>query len=120
VQGHAVELLNIQHLIIQEIIQPNIQQLHLPDVICETIQCSAWNKGTGLQTDSIDTFIGLVKLNNITINQNLQQLFNIIYQDQIPDNVRHFLPTLICFAFTRIPRMHQNLDPLAFQQQYGK
>jgi hypothetical protein len=92
--------------------KPNIQQLHLPGNICATIQCSAWNKGTGLQTDSIDTFIGLVKLNNITINQNLQQLFNIIYQGQIPNDARHFFTHTYLFCLHKDPKDASKLRPI--------
>ena len=68
----------------------NTHTLHLPGDVCMSIRSSGKNKGTGLQTDSIDSFISLVKLNDKTINQNIQQLFNLIYQGDIPTKARHF------------------------------
>jgi hypothetical protein len=57
----------------------NIQELNLPGDICQTIRNSKRNKGTGLLSDSIDSFIELIKLDDNDVNQNLQRLFTLVY-----------------------------------------
>jgi hypothetical protein len=58
----------------------------------------------------MDTFIGLVKLNNIPIN--LQQLFNIIYQGQIPNNAQHFFTNTYLFCLHKDPKDASKLRPI--------
>lgn len=63
----------------QEKYNMNIQKLHLPGNICDSIWRSTRNKGTSILSDSIDIFIDLVKMNDKVINKNIQHLFTLIY-----------------------------------------
>ena len=90
----------------------NNQTLHLPGDICTTIQKSGKHKGTGLQTDSIDSFISLIKLNNTTNNQHIQQLFNTIYQGQIPLRAQHFFTDTYLFCLPKDQNDKSKLCPI--------
>ena len=92
--------------------QPNIQTLHLPGDICNTIKKTGKHKGTGLQSDSIDSFISLVKLNDNTINQHLQQMFNFIYQGNIPNRARHFFTDTYLFCLHKDTNDNTKLRPI--------
>jgi hypothetical protein len=91
---------------------PPIQSLHLPGNICDTIRRSGKNKGTGLQADSIDTLISLVKLNDPTTNANLQQLFTLVYQGDIPPDARHFFTDTYLFCLHKDPDDDRKLRPI--------
>ena len=90
----------------------NIHQLHLPGKICDTIRKSRKNKGTGILADSIDTFISLVKINDITINNNIQQLFNLIFQGNIPRIARAFFTDTYLFCLHKDPDDLNKLRPI--------
>ncbi len=76
----------------------NTHTLYLPGNICDTIRTCSKNKGTGILADSIDTFIHLIKLNDKLINENIQQLFQLVYQETIPSNARHFFTDTYLFC----------------------
>ena len=93
--------------------QPNnIQLLHLPGNICDTMCKSGKNKGTGILADSIDTFISLVKISDTTINNNIQQLFNLIFQGNIPRIARAFFTDTYLFCLHKDPDDLTKLRPI--------
>jgi hypothetical protein len=73
---------------------------------------SGKHKGTGLQTDSIDSFISLVKLNEPTTNENIQQLFNLIYQGNIPNRAKHFFTDTHLFCLHKDQNDDSKLRPI--------
>ncbi len=90
----------------------NNQILNLPGDVCTTIRTSGKHKGTGLQTDSIDLFISLVKLNEPTTNKNIQQLFNHIYQGKIPTRAKHFFTDTYLFCLHKDQHDESKLRPI--------
>ena len=91
---------------------PNIQLLHLPGNICDTIRKSGKNKGTGILADSIDIFINLVKLKDTSINNNIQQIFNLIFQGNIPRIARAFFTDTYLFCLHKDPDDLSKLRPI--------
>lgn len=91
---------------------PNNQVLHLPGDICNTIRKSGRNKGTGINADSIDSFIALVKPNHQATNDNIQQLFNYIYQGNIPSKAKHFFTDTYLFCLHKDPDDNTKLRPI--------
>jgi hypothetical protein len=89
-----------------------IQDLSLPGDICQTIRNSKRKKGTGLLSDSINSFIELVKLNDIIINQNLQRIFMLVYQGQIPTTARHFFTDTYLFCLHKDQHDKRKLRPI--------
>jgi hypothetical protein len=90
----------------------NNQLLHLQGNVCDTIRKSGKNKGTGILADSIDTFISLVKINDTSINNDIQQLFNLIYQGNIPRIARAFFTDTYLFCLHKDPNDLTKLRPI--------
>lgn len=90
-----------------------IQTHHLPGDICNTIRHAAKNKGSGINADSIDAFIHLVRMNDETINKNITSLFNIIYQGRIPIQARKFFTDTYLFC------LHKDLNNLSKLRPIG-
>ena len=90
----------------------NTHELNLPGNICETIRRSNQNKGTGIFSDSIDAFIHLVKQDIPTTNENLQHLFNLVYQGKIPNKARHFFTDTYLFCLHKDETDNKKLRPI--------
>jgi hypothetical protein len=90
----------------------NNQKLHLPGDICSTISHIGRNKGTGLHCDSIDAFINLVKLRDAETNTNIQQLFNLVYQGNIPTDAKDFFTDTYLFCLHKDPNDTRKLRPI--------
>lgn len=91
---------------------PNNQTLHLPGNICATIRTAGKHKGTGVLADSIDSFISLVRTNDQDTNNYIQQLFNSIYQGNIPKAARHFFSDTYLFCLHKDPNDNNKLRPI--------
>jgi hypothetical protein len=90
----------------------NTNTLHLPGNICDTIRKANKNKGTGFFSDSIDAFIHLVKQGIPTTNANIQELFNLIYQGNIPQEARHFFTDTYLFCLHKDESDNTKLRPI--------
>ena len=90
----------------------NTNTLHLPGNICDTIRKANRNKGTGVFSDSIDAFIHLVKQDIPSTNDNIQELFNLIYQGNIPQAARHFFTDTYLFCLHKDETDNTKLRPI--------
>jgi hypothetical protein len=85
---------------------PNHQTYSLPGNICDTIQHAARNKGAGVNTDSIDLFSSLLNCTIPTVTDDLQFVFNLIYKNSLPDNIKRYFTDVYLFCLHKDP-----LDP---------
>ena len=94
------------------ILPSNTHELHLPGDICDTIRRSFKNKGTGIQSDSIDAFIHLVNQNMDQTNINLRHIFDLVYQGKIPSRARHFFTDTYLFCLHKDAQDNRKLRPI--------
>jgi hypothetical protein len=85
---------------------PNHQTYSLPGNICNTIQHAARNKGVGVNADSIDLFSLLLNCSIPTVTDDLQFIFDLIYKNSLPDNIKHYFTDVYLFCLHKVP-----LDP---------
>jgi hypothetical protein len=90
----------------------NTHELYLPGNICDTIRRTSRNKGTGILADSIDNFIHLVTQENSTTNNNIQHIFNLVYQGHIPPRARHFFTDTYLFCIHKDEHDSRKLRPI--------
>jgi hypothetical protein len=55
----------------------------MPGDVCANIRKGSKNKGAGVNTDSIDVFMDLVHLNIAEVNDDIQQLFDLVYNAHV-------------------------------------
>jgi hypothetical protein len=85
---------------------PNHQTYSLPGNICDTIQHAACNKGVGVNANSIDLFSLLLNCSIPTVTDDLQFVFELIYKNSLPDNIKHYFTDVYLFCLHKNP-----LDP---------
>ena len=71
--------------------RPAAQVYNLPGDICRTIKTANRETGAGLRSESMDSFIDLVKTDDDAINASIRELFDIIYQGRVPADARHLI-----------------------------
>ncbi len=90
----------------------NIQPTFLPGNICDTIRTAPKNKGTGVYSDSIDTFIHLAKRHDNTTDKNIQCLFQLIFEGSIPTEAKHFFTDTYLFCLHKDEMDKRKLRPI--------
>jgi hypothetical protein len=88
------------------------QSYTLPGDICRTIKIAAKNKGTGVNSDSIDLLTLLVKSKIPTVKEDLRFIFDLIFQNKLPDKIRHYFTDVYLFCLHKSPTDPTKLRPL--------
>ena len=91
---------------------PPHQPYSLPGDICDTIRHAAKDKGTGLNADSIDVFTSLLKHPTPSTEDDVRFLFNLIYQNSLPESVKCYFTDVYLFCLHKDPKDHTKLRPL--------
>ena len=91
---------------------PNHQSYSLPGDICRTIKLAAKNKGTGVNSDSIDLLTLLVKSKIPTVKDDLRFIFDLIFQNKLPPEIRHYFTDVYLFCLHKSPTDPTKLRPL--------
>ena len=81
----------------------NHQTYSLPGNICNTIRHAAHNKGAGVNADSIDLFSSLLKCSIPTITDDLQFVFDLIYKNKLPENIKRYFTDVYLFCLHKDP-----------------
>jgi hypothetical protein len=90
----------------------NHQTYSLPGNICNTIRHAAHNKGAGVNADSIDLFSSLLKCSIPTITDDLQFVFDLIYKNKLPENIKRYFTDVYLFCLHKDPQDPNKLRPL--------
>jgi hypothetical protein len=93
------------------------QVYSLPGNICDTICNAAKNKGAGVNADSIDLFTALVKCPIQTIKPDLHFIFNLIYQNKLPNTIKRYFTNMYLFCLQ--PTTPLNYAHLEYQQPFA-
>jgi hypothetical protein len=80
--------------------------------ICNTIHHAAKNKGTGVNADLIDVFTTLVKSKITTIKNDLHFIFDLIYQNKLPQPIKRYFTNVYLFCLHKDPNDSSKLRPL--------
>jgi hypothetical protein len=96
---------------------PTHQTYSLPGNICDTIQHAACNKGAGINADSIDLFSLLLSCSILTVCDDLQFIFDLIYKNKLPDSIKRYFTDFTYSAYIKIHLTPRNYDPLVFLQR---
>jgi hypothetical protein len=95
---------------------PNSATPHQPNSltgdICHTILHSKKNKGTGINSDSINLFITLVKSTIPSVKPDLRLISNTIYQNNLSDVIKRYFTDVYLFCLHKDPNNHSKLHPL--------
>ena len=91
---------------------PLHQRYPLPGDICKTIKIAAKNKGTGVNSDSIDLLTLLVKSKIPTVKDDLRYIFDIIFQNRLPPQIRRYFTDVYLFCLHKSPTDPSKLRPL--------
>lgn len=95
------------------------QSYCLPGDICDTIRHAAKNKGAGINADSIDIFTSLLKRPHPSTEDDIRFVFNLIYQNNLPESVKYYFTDVFLFCLHKDPNDHTKQRPWAFQPQYA-
>ena len=87
------------------------QQFSLPGDICKTILHAAKNKGAGINADTIDLFTTLVKSSIPTVKPDLHFIFDLIYQNKLPECIKRYFTDVSYSVSTRTPTTQPNSAP---------
>jgi hypothetical protein len=74
---------------------PNHHTYSLPGNICNTIWHAAFNKGAGINADSVDLFSLLLNRSIPIVTLDLQFIFDLIYKNCLPDNIKHYFLSIL-------------------------
>ena len=88
------------------------QSYCLPGDICDTIRHAAKNKGAGINADSIDIFTSLLKRPHPSTEDDIRFVFNLIYQNNLPESVKYYFTDVFLFCLHKDPNDHTKLRPL--------
>jgi hypothetical protein len=89
------------------------QPFSLPGNICKTILHAAKNKGAGINADSIDLFTTLVKCPIPTAKPDLHFIFDLIYQNKLPQCIKCYFTDIYLFCLHKDPKDATKLCPLS-------
>jgi hypothetical protein len=89
------------------------QPFSLPGDICKTILHAAKNKGAGINADTIDLFTTLVKSSIPTVKPDLHFIFNLIYQNKLPQCIKRYFTDVYLFCLHKDPKDTTKLCPLS-------
>ena len=84
----------------------------MPGDICDTIRHSNRHKASGVNADSTDIFIDLVKTNIPQVLEDLQYIFNQIYTNNIPPPIQHFFSDVYLFCLHKDINDASKLRPI--------
>jgi len=87
------------------------QPFSLPGNICKTILHAAKNKGAGINVDTIDLFTTLVKSSIPTVKPDLHFIFDLIYQNKLPQCIKRYFLTSTYSVSTRTPTTQPQTPP---------
>jgi hypothetical protein len=88
------------------------QPFSLPGDICKTILHAAKNKGAGINADTIDLFTTLVKSSIPTVKPDLHFIFDLIYQNKLPECIKRYFTDVYLFCLHKDPNDTTKLRPL--------
>jgi len=88
------------------------QSFSLPGDICNTILHAAKNKGAGINADSIDLSKALVKQPIPSIKPDLHYIFDLIYQNKLPQPIKRYFTDVYLFCLHKDPTDTTKLPPL--------
>ena len=88
------------------------QDYALPGDIIQTILTSKKNKGAGINADSIDLFIMLIKKAAPSTQPNIRFIFDQIYRNNIPLSIKRFFTDVYLFCLHKDPTDPTKLRPL--------
>ncbi|KAL7533884.1 hypothetical protein ACHAWF_004651 [Thalassiosira exigua] len=92
---------------------PNPQEYHLPGNVCRTIKKARKGVDAGPYADTLDGFIGLVRLGISEINDGVRRLFDLIYCARLPAEVVHFMSDSYLFCLFKDPDDPSKMRPIA-------
>ncbi|KAL7553912.1 hypothetical protein ACHAWF_017523, partial [Thalassiosira exigua] len=95
------------------------QTYHLPGDICATIRKAPRTTAGGLQCDTIDAFVDLVKCEDEAIDANLRRLFDFIYRGQVPQAVQHYFSDGYLFCLFKDPDNPAKLRPIQIPSRFA-
>ena len=91
---------------------PTHQTYSLPGNMCDTIRHVARNKDAGVNADSINLFSSLLKCSIPTVPAGLQFLFDLIYKNSLPENIKRYFTDVYLFFLHKDPLDPTKLRPL--------
>jgi hypothetical protein len=91
---------------------PSHQTDSLPGNICNTIQHAVCNKGAGVNADSIDLLSSLLNCSILTITDDLQFVFDLVYKNKLPNNIKRYFTDVYLFCLHKDPLDPTKLRPL--------
>ena len=68
--------------------------------------------GTGVMDDVVDTFISLIKLGNKDLNDNIHNIFDLVYRNAIPPKLTVYLTDTYILCFFKDPDNPTKLCPI--------
>ena len=63
-------------------------------------------------TDSVDTSINLIKLGNKELNDDIHDIFDLVYQNAIPPKIAPYFTDTYLFCFFKDPNDPAKLRPI--------
>jgi len=85
---------------------------HLPGNISKSILKRPKGSGTGVMTDYVDTFINLIKLGNKELNDDIHDVFDLVYRNAIPPKISPYFTDTYLFCFFKDPDNPTKLRPI--------
>jgi len=89
------------------------QPFSLPGDICKTILHVTKNKEAGINADTINLFTILVKFSIPTVKPDLHFIFNLIYQNKLPQCTKRYFTDVYLFCLHKDPKYTTKLRPLS-------
>ncbi|KAL7525782.1 hypothetical protein ACHAXR_001162 [Thalassiosira sp. AJA248-18] len=73
---------------------------------------NAKNKGAGVNADSMDVFVDLVKLNIAEVNEDIRQVFNLVFNAMVPVSIHPYFTETYLFCLYKDPKDPTKLWPI--------
>ena len=91
---------------------PTVQKYEMPGDIIQSIKRLSRTTANGVHCDSIDSFIDLVNINNTDVNNDIRQLFNLIFKGHVPPIVQEYLGDTYLFCLFKDPEDPSKVRPI--------
>jgi hypothetical protein len=88
------------------------QPFSLPGDICKIILHAAKNKEAGINADTINLFTTLIKFSIPTIKPDLHFIFDLIYQNKLPQCIKRYFTDVYLFCLHKDPKDTTKFRPL--------